>query len=162
MAGIEAGGQADPLFLVAEFNGGGVFAGILFAAVAELAKRDRRGKDSAPIDFRDEGADFIRAVASGVEATDEATHAGAGDVINGDAVVFEPLEDADVGEAEGAATGKSDTDFEAAGGRFWPILRCGLLWGLSRREGGEEEKRAERSHDNSSSLSHDATFFLWH
>ena len=67
----------------------------------------------APIEFVDGLAEFFGRHAGGVEAADEAAHAGAGDEVDGDAVAFEPFDDADVAESEGPAAFQYQADFRA-------------------------------------------------
>lgn len=54
--------------------------------------------------------------AGGVEGADHAAHAGSGDDVDGDVVLFEPLEDADFGEGEGAAATEGKADARATDG----------------------------------------------
>jgi len=59
---------------------------------------------------------LIRGPAGGVEAADEAAHAGSGQVVDGDVVLFKPFQNADVGFTERATAFEGDTDFGASCG----------------------------------------------
>lgn len=115
MAEIETGGKGDAAFET-EFEevgeGGAVFA----AAEGEVAEVDGAAEELIPGSVFDDGAEFSGGAAGGVEAADEAAHAGAGDVVDGDAVLLEPFEDADMGDAEGAAAFEGDGYLLAGGG----------------------------------------------
>ncbi len=93
-------------------EGAGVFAapeGAAGVAVVETEDlvEDRVGHD----DF-----EAIDGCADGVECADHASHAGAGDDVDGDVVLLEPLEDADLREGEGTAAAQGEADAGAANG----------------------------------------------
>ncbi len=73
---------------------------VLLAAVAEIAVWGSAADGDVPVDALHEGADLVGGAAGGVEAADEAAHAGADDEVDGDVMLLEIVDDADVGEAE--------------------------------------------------------------
>jgi hypothetical protein len=77
----------------------GHFAAVLAAAEAGVSVGGLEGEDGLEGIAGGKGAELGRSVAGGVERANEGAHAGAGDTVNGDVIVFKPLEDADVGEA---------------------------------------------------------------
>jgi hypothetical protein len=97
LAGVEAGGEDEA---VAEAGEGGAagFADILFAAEGEVFVVRFVEEEFVPVELVDGLPHFGGGHAGGVEAADEAAHAGAGDEVDGDAVTFEPFDDADVGQ----------------------------------------------------------------
>ena len=56
------------------------------------------------------GVELGRVHAGGEGAADQAAHAGAGGDVDRDAVLLEPADDADVGDAAGAAAAERDPD----------------------------------------------------
>ena len=65
--------------------------------------------------------------ADGVERADHAAHAGSGDDVDGDMVLFKPLEDADLRQGKSAAAAEGQTDAGTVGGSGW---RGGGRYGL--------------------------------
>jgi hypothetical protein len=98
-------------------NGIGDGAGVFFAAEGKVFIGCATAEKERPICGAEDFLELIRGFAGGVEAADEAAHAGAGEVVDGDVVFFKPFEDADVGFAERAAAFEGDADFGAGGGR---------------------------------------------
>lgn len=104
-----------------------VFAATEVLALVAGAEAEDRGKDGRVHD----GLELFRGLAGGVEGTDHAAHAGARDHINGDVVLFEPLEDSDLGEAESASAAEGESNAGAVGGAGW-----GWGWSERGRDGG--------------------------
>ena len=64
---------------------------------------DLVGEGLVPIHPPDQGIQLVGSVAEGIKAADQASHTGAEHHIHGDLLLFEILDDADVGDALGTA-----------------------------------------------------------
>jgi hypothetical protein len=102
MAGVESGRKSGAVFQ-ADLNGIGDGAGVFFAAEREVFVGSASAEKKPPIRGAQDFLELMRGLTGGVEAADEAAHAGAGQVVDGDVVLFEPFQNADVGFAERAA-----------------------------------------------------------
>ena len=79
---------------------------VLFAPKGHVLAGRGIGQGLLPIDAQGELLQFIDLVARGIEPADDCAHAGAGNGIDLDALFFQGLEHADVGQATGRATGQ--------------------------------------------------------
>jgi hypothetical protein len=114
---------------------GEVFA-VLLAAVAEGAEGGSAADGNVPVDALHEGAELVGRTARGVETADEAAHAGADDEIDGDVMLLEIVDDADVSEAECASAFEYESDARAM--LFWTngVVRLEGWSGASRNGRG--------------------------
>src|SRR5580765_5866557 len=119
MAGIQAGGTGKPS-LETELDERGIVARVFFAPVRKIFIGRLAANDDVPALRRDDLFEFARRFAGGVETANQAAHAGASDVVHRDVMVFEPLQDANVGETEGAAAFEGYADLGA-----WAWFRLG-------------------------------------
>lgn len=71
------------------------------------------GQGLLPVDAQRELFQLVDFVAGGVQPTDHRTHAGAGNRIDLDALLFQRLEHADMRQPTGGATGQHQADFWA-------------------------------------------------
>ena len=74
-------------------------------------------KQERPIGGAEDFLELTCRLSGGVDAADEATHAGASEVVDGDVMLFKPFEHADVGFAEGTVSFEGDTDLRTRYGR---------------------------------------------
>jgi hypothetical protein len=95
----------------------GNLAAVLTAAKAGVGIGRLQGEDAGKGVADGDGAQFGGGAAGGVNSPYQRAHAGAGDAVDGDAVILEPLEDTDVGQSQGAATFKRNAD-------RGPVGRC--------------------------------------
>jgi len=149
VAGVEPGRKRGATFQ-ADLDGIGDGPGVFLAAEREVFVRRAAAEKERPICGAEDFLKLSRGLAGGVEAADKSAHAGAGEVVDGDVVLFKPFEDADVGFAERAAAFERDADFGASGGlRFCfgdgggLLGRCGRLLSEARTRQEEREKRGE-------------------
>src|ERR1700747_92409 len=112
MPGVEAGGEPQSLFK-ADLDKGRIVAGIFLAAIGQILIRRLASDDDVPILLLDNFLKFFWSFSGGVETADQAAHAGASDVVNRNVMVVEPLQNADVSEAQRAAAFERDADFGA-------------------------------------------------
>ena len=100
------------------------------------------GEHEVPVELMGQGAELSGSLPGRVEAADQGAHAGARDVVHGDVVGLEPLEHADVGQAEGAPAFEGHADLRA-----WARLGAVAIRRLRGRgdddERGEEQPRPE-------------------
>ena len=97
---------------------------VLFAPKGHVLARRGIGQGLLPIDAQGELLQFIDLVARGIEPADDCAHAGAGNGIDLDALFFQGLEHADVGQATGRATGQYQAD-------LWARCLNGRLVGMA-------------------------------
>lgn len=90
LAGAEANGTFQSV-LETELGWYLVGAAIFFAAIGKLGISGFAGHGFIPMNGFDKLAHFGGGAAGGVEGADQAAHAGAGDRINGDVILFQPL-----------------------------------------------------------------------
>lgn len=86
---------------------------VLLASKRHVFTRWRVGQRGLPVDVQREFFQLINLVTRGVQAADHRTHAGAGDRIDLDALLFQSLEHADVRQPARGAAGQHQTDFRA-------------------------------------------------
>jgi hypothetical protein len=82
-------------------------------------------KRLVPVDLFGEVFDLYGRHARGIHGGDDAAHAGAGDAVDRDVMLVEPLKHADFGEAKRASAGDRKTDARAMG---WLGLRRRWSW----------------------------------
>ena len=109
-------------------NAVGEVAGVFTTAEGARGVGVREGEDRVEDAIVDDAAELSGGVPGGVEGGHHAAHGGPGDDIDGDVVLFKPLQDADLGETDGssAAEGEADAGPGEGAGRWG----CGI-------EGGE-------------------------
>src|ERR1035438_8126069 len=90
-------------------------AAVLTPAEAGFGVRSLQRKDPGEAFADGNGAQLPRRASGGVKPADQSAHAGSGNSVDGDAVFFKPLKDADVREAEGAATFQGQPHGRTAG-----------------------------------------------
>src|SRR5258708_39093102 len=91
---------------------------------------------------------FLWSFPGGVQTSNQAAHAGSRDVIDGNVMIFKPLQDTDVGQAKGTTAFEGDADLCAG----WFGLRDGGGSGVSRgflcdRQIRREEEQQKRQFD---------------
>src|ERR1700739_312816 len=96
MASIESGRKRGAMFQ-ADLNGIGDGSGIFLAAEREVFVGGAAAEKQRPIRGEENLLQIIGGFSGGVKAADEAAHAGAGKVVDGDMVLFKPFQNADVG-----------------------------------------------------------------
>jgi hypothetical protein len=102
----------------ADGDGVGEGAAVLAATVVEGLVGGAEGEDLVEDLIVHDGLELVDGFAGGVEGADHAAHAGSGDHVDGDVVLLEPLEDADLGHGEGSAAAEGKADARAIG-RPW-------------------------------------------
>src|SRR5882762_2355945 len=130
MARIETCRTPEAIFQAqcdAELIGTAVF----FPAKRKLIVVRLGSKTLVPIDGGDEVMCLGGGHAGGVHAGDEASHAGARDDVDRDAVLFEPLDDSDVGEAARATAAEDQGNF---GARLSGLLGAGGETGSKKQQ----------------------------
>jgi hypothetical protein len=115
VAGVESGRKGGAVF-EADLDGIEDGAGVFLAAEGEVFVGGAAAEKQRPIRGAEDFLELVRGLAGGVHTADEAAHAGAGEVVDGNVVLFKPFEDANVGFAERAAAFEGDADFGASGG----------------------------------------------
>ena len=83
-----------------------LFATTVAAVLVGGVEAEDRGEDV----IAEGGFDLFGSLAGGVERADECAHAGAGDHVDGDVVLVEPLEDADLADGKGSTAGEGETN----------------------------------------------------
>jgi len=106
VCGVEPTWQRETV-LEAELDLHWKIAPILFSAEDHRFVRRLAEKSEIPIDVSQELTKLRRRHPGRIGSADEASHARSRDVIDRNPVLFEPLEDADVGDALGAAASES-------------------------------------------------------
>ena len=101
--------------LEAEGDGCGVLAAILASPETGIDIGGLQGEDAGESIADGESAHLRRGVPGGVGGSDQGSHAGAGHAVDGDVVLLDPLDDADVGQAQGASALESQADDGAVG-----------------------------------------------
>ena len=125
--GVEAGvgeqavAQGDTVFQADAYTVGKV--AVFFAAtVVECSVVGAEAKDAGDLLAGEDVTHLLGGVAGGVERGKDGAHGGAGDDVDGDVVLFEPLDGADFGEGDGRAAAKGKADDGASlgqiGGRY--------------------------------------------
>ncbi len=115
MAGIEAVRALQSVFQ-AERGVDLVVAAILLAAIGELRISGFGQHGFDPVNALGKFLNFRRRHAGGVHGGNDAAHAGAGNAVHRDVILFQPLEHADFGQAERAAAAERETDARAVCG----------------------------------------------
>ena len=77
----------------------GVFLRALLFDEEFLVAVDSVGEDEAPVLDAYEAVHLFRCIADGIKSSDDGTHAGPYDVVDGDACFFDDFQGADVGDA---------------------------------------------------------------
>jgi hypothetical protein len=106
---------------------------ILFAAEREILIGDGAGQHLIPIGAVDNTLDFGWAMTGRVQPANQAAHASARDVVNGNVVIIEPLEYSDMRKTLRSSTLECDSDFRPAA---W------LLQSIT--NGGEQYKKKKQ------------------
>ena len=107
--GEQSVAQGGPV-LEADGDGGRHLAAVLPVAVAGVYIRSLQGEDGSEGVADSQGAYLPGGLSAGKKRADQGAHAGSGEAVNGDVVLLKPLQDADVGHAEGAAALQSQAD----------------------------------------------------
>ncbi len=102
--------SADP-----EFDAGREGAPILLAPERLVLERRLGRQHGVPAGFAGHGADVAYGDSRGVRPADEAAHARAGHRVDRDAVLLEPLQHADVGQAARAPAAEREADARPRG-----------------------------------------------
>ncbi len=110
--GKEAVAQGDAVFQ-ADSDAVGEIPVFLTAAVIEVGVTGAEAEDAADLVAGEDVAHLLGGVAGGVERGEDGTHGGAGDDVDGDVVLFKPLDGADLGEGDGGASAEGKTDNRA-------------------------------------------------
>lgn len=87
-----------------EGDGEQVSAAPVLVGRGDVAPVDVVAHVLGPVELGDEGLQLVGRIAQGVEAADDGAHAGAHDIVDGEADLLDVFQDADVGGAFGAAT----------------------------------------------------------
>ena len=93
---------------------------ILFTPIGKVTERQLAAERLVPIHVLNQLLDLIRSAAGRIDAADQASHAGAGDQVHRHVVLVEPLQHANVRQAERTAPFEHQAD-------FLPRFRVGLL-----------------------------------
>src|SRR6516164_8984143 len=99
MTGVKALRESNAA-LDAEDEAVRVFHCVFFAPERQVLIRNLSAKHDIPIDAFNEFFDLRRRISGCVEAAYQASHARACYIVNGNSILFEPLERADVGESK--------------------------------------------------------------
>lgn len=83
---------------------------VFLAAKCQIVVGDVIIQRGIPIDAAQESVDFIGRAAGGIEAADQTTHAGSGEVVDGNVMLLKPAQDADMSEAQSAAAFQNEGD----------------------------------------------------
>jgi len=102
----------------ADGQGGGALPPVLPAAKAGVDVRGLQREDLGEGVAHSQGAHLGRGVPGGVHAANQRAHAGSGDAVDGDVIIFKPLNHAHVGQAECSAAFKSQADCRPVGGDY--------------------------------------------
>src|SRR6266849_10904843 len=98
---------------------------VLLPAIRKILVRRSPADDRVPVLLPHKVFHLFGSLSSRVETPDESSHAGAGNVVNRDVMLFEPAQDANVRESERTPAFKRDADAGPGG-----------LWRLVARRGG--------------------------
>ena len=109
LAGIKARGQCESL-AEAECHAAGSAVPVLLLDDGPIDEAWIRAEQCVPIGLVNNLLQIVRILADGVEAADQSAHAGAGDEIDGDVMLFKILDDADVRQAERAAAAEREAN----------------------------------------------------
>ena len=90
--------------------------GVFFTPQRQIPKRDLPVQDFSPVQLRNQFVKLGRAHACGIQPSHQAAHTGPGEVIDGDPVLFEPLQHSDMRQTERAAAFEGDSDFGPGSG----------------------------------------------
>ena len=83
----------------------------------------RSAQNDVPILRLHQLAKLLRTFSGRVQASDQAAHAGARKVVDGNVVIFKPLQHSDMRQPERAAAFQCDSNFQPRLGCGWPLSR---------------------------------------
>ena len=89
LAGVKSPGELQPL-AQPEFQGVGIVAGILFTAEGQVVEGSLAGHHLVPVDAVYDLANLGGIPAGGIDPADQSAHAGSGDIVYRDMVLFQP------------------------------------------------------------------------
>jgi hypothetical protein len=132
---VQSRGQAHPV-AEADQERVRVRAQVLAPAEGQVPIGRGPGEHEVPVDVAGQIAELGRGFPGRVEAADQGPHARPRDVVDGDVVRFEPLEHADVSQAESPSAFEGDADGGPLGRRA--VVRAG-----GRRARGHQQEGGE-------------------
>ena len=94
-----------------KLDSGWKFDLILFTPIGKVSERQLAAECLVPVDVLNQLLDLLRRSASRIDAADQAAHAGAGDQVHRHMVLVEPLQHANVRQAERTAPFEHQADF---------------------------------------------------
>src|SRR5208337_3030375 len=103
LARVQARGKLYA-FAYSKFEAVGIIVRVFLATKGEVLKGSSRRQYLVPRDSAHDVPHLSGIVSSGVNPTHQTAHAGAGDVVHGNVMLFQPGNDADVGESKSPAT----------------------------------------------------------
>ena len=101
LAGVQSAGQREP-FAQPQQDRIRKRNLVLFPAEGQILVRDCSAQDHIPILCFHQFVQLLRSFPAGVQTSHQAAHAGAGEVIDGNVMVLEPLQHPDMCQAERA------------------------------------------------------------
>ena len=119
LAGIQSSGQhqASPQ---TQHNRVGERDLVFFSSERQVFIRNGSAQDDIPILLFNQLAKLLRTLAGGVESAHQAAHAGAREIVDGNVMVFKPLQHSDVRQSERSAAFERHANFQPGpGGRRW-------------------------------------------
>src|SRR5258708_23375935 len=141
MSGVETRGEVQAPAKT-DYQGIRIGALILLSQERQIFIGCAIAQNLIPIERSDQSLHVRGANTGGIEASDQTTHACSRYEIDWNVLLLEPLQHADVRDAQGAAPLHCNADFQP---RFGCGLRClGLFrWGLGDGENGKHEEQKE-------------------
>ena len=137
--GLKPLGPLRPCFRP-ETSGDQKIAPVLFSAVRELGISRLGKKGRVPVDIFGEFFDIRRRHARGIHRANNAAHAGSGNAVHRDVVLFQPLDHADFGQAQRAPTAESQPDPRTLGCNLGSRGGRGILRGREKGRGQTPQK----------------------
>src|SRR5205085_1375203 len=95
---------------------------VLFSAKRKILVGRSPADNRIPVLLPYEVLHLFGSLSSRVQASDETSHTGTGNVVDRDVVLFKPTQDADVSESKRASAFKGETDAGARGPHRWRIV----------------------------------------
>src|SRR5882757_5897154 len=100
---------------------------VLLPAIRKILVRRSPADNRVPVLLPYKILHLLGSLSSRVQAPDETSHTGPGNVVDRDVVLFKPAQDADVSESKRASTLQGDADARSRGPRNLSIGRRGWI-----------------------------------